>query len=303
MIRYLQSNEIDRARWDHCLDRAVNSRIYGYSWYLDCVSPGWEALVQADYEAVMPLPARRKYFLFTLQQPFFTQQLGVFSSNQAVLKLGKEFLDAIPAKFRFIDLQLNEENSVEENDFEVMQRENHLLSLKADYAALRKGYNSQAKRNLKKADWAFLLEKNLDTETVVEFYRRHKSEETKGVKAADYQRLKVLLKSAAARNKVVCTGVEDSEGNLQAAAAFLLHHDRIIFLIGNGTQAGRDVGAMSFLMDKIIQQHAGQSLWLDFEGSMIPGIARFFKSFGASVRTYPRIRKNTLPGILRIFKK
>jgi len=60
------------------MEQSVNSMVYGYSWYLTNVSPGWEGLVLDDYLAVMPLTCHRKYFIYYLSQPFFTQQLGVF---------------------------------------------------------------------------------------------------------------------------------------------------------------------------------------------------------------------------------
>jgi hypothetical protein len=55
-------------------------------------------------------------------------------------------------------------------------------------------------------------------------------------------------------------------------------------------------------MDNLIFQFANHQMELDFEGSEIEGIARFFKSFGSEKRNYYRLRKNNLPWILRLFK-
>ena len=59
-IKYLSHNNIDLKKWDICIQNAYNSLIYAESWYLDIVSPNWEALVYNDYEYVMPLPLKRK---------------------------------------------------------------------------------------------------------------------------------------------------------------------------------------------------------------------------------------------------
>src|ERR1700692_3437990 len=80
MIHYLKHNAIDKRRWDEAIDRAFNGMIYAKSWYLDIVSPQWDALVSDDYRAVMPLTWRRKFGVYYLYQPFFTQQLGVFTT-------------------------------------------------------------------------------------------------------------------------------------------------------------------------------------------------------------------------------
>ena len=42
---------------------------------------------------------------------------------------------------------------------------------------------------------------------------------------------------------------------------------------------------------------------LDFEGSNIESIARFYKGFGAQEEIYPGIKLNNLPPILKLFRK
>jgi hypothetical protein len=113
LINYIKHTDIDKNKWNRCISAANNSIIYAYAWYLDIVSPNWDALVLNDYEAVMPLTHRKKYFLSYLFQPFFTQQLGVFSKKESQALLVQEFLNAIPTKFKLIDINLNEDNSSE----------------------------------------------------------------------------------------------------------------------------------------------------------------------------------------------
>jgi hypothetical protein len=60
---------------------------------------------------------------------------------------------------------------------------------------------------------------------------------------------------------------------------------------------------MFLLIDTYIGQNAGKEMTLDFEGSNIPGIARFYKGFGALPQTYYSLHQNRLPKLLQIFKK
>lgn len=53
-IRHLRYNEIDKTKWDRCIQTAFNGNVYSFSWYLDVVAYGWEALVEGDYETVFP---------------------------------------------------------------------------------------------------------------------------------------------------------------------------------------------------------------------------------------------------------
>jgi len=55
-IKYIKRADLLIEKYDTCIDLAINSRIYAYSWYLDVVADHWDALVYGDYEAVMPIP-------------------------------------------------------------------------------------------------------------------------------------------------------------------------------------------------------------------------------------------------------
>ncbi|MFY8166492.1 MAG: hypothetical protein ACOVJ8_07870, partial [Sediminibacterium sp.] len=110
------------------------------------------------------------------------------------------------------------------------------------------------------------------------------------------------MDKASEQQKIICKGVFDKSGELLAAGAFLAHKNRIIFLLGNGSELGKEKGAMTYLMDNIIFLFADHRMILDFEGSEIEGIARFFRSFGAEKRNYYRYKLNRLPWILRLFK-
>ena len=69
MIHYLEHKDIDKAKWDATVVECGN--IYARSWYLDIVHPGWEALVEDGYFAVMPLTGGKKFGVNYLYQPFF----------------------------------------------------------------------------------------------------------------------------------------------------------------------------------------------------------------------------------------
>ena len=61
MIVFRSHSEIDKEKWDACIRESANGIIYGYSWYLDIVSPGWAGLIEDAYTAVFPLTQRKKF--------------------------------------------------------------------------------------------------------------------------------------------------------------------------------------------------------------------------------------------------
>ena len=302
MIRYLSHKEIEFEKWDLCLEQASNSLVYGYSWYLNKVSPNWDALVLDDYHAVMPLTHGRKYFICYLHQPFFTQQLGVFAKAQLNQDLIIEFISAIPSKFKFIEVNLNEQNYFLSEEYKLIKRKNYLLNLNKPYDKLVKDYNNQALRNLKKSRKQEIELRTIQYKEVITFYRIHKSEVTLGVKSEDYLALEGLMEVAYKRGKLFSKGVFSKSGELVACGSYLMQKGRIIFLIGTSSASGRETGAMHYLMDSMIFQFSNHKMLFDFEGSEIPGIARFYKSFGAIKTHYFRLKKNRLPWLLRLLK-
>ena len=113
-IKYTTYKNIDKAKWDNCILNATNHLIYAEAWYLDIVCPeNWNALILNDYEAVMPLPLKSKMGLTYVQQPIWTQQLGIFSTLKITEQLTTSFLQAIPKKMAMVSLNLNDYNITE----------------------------------------------------------------------------------------------------------------------------------------------------------------------------------------------
>jgi hypothetical protein len=302
MIRHLTSEEIDKQQWDLCIEQSMNSLIYGYSWYLDIVAPKWEALVLGNYEAVMPLVWNQKLFIRYLYQPYFTQQLGLFYKTLVAKDRLVDFVKAIPASFRFIDINLNEDNELLHTDYNIRRRKNLVLDLNKPYAKLHKDYDEHCKRNLKKAKKYNHPLRPIDTEVAVKFYRKHKGEVTKNIRPSDYRRLNELLATAQLKSMLLTRGVYSDTDELLAVGVFLMHKGRIIYLIGSASGKGREARAMVALFDHVIAQFSEHPMLLDFEGSEVPGIARFFKGFGPEKKPYYKLHINRLPAIVRWLK-
>jgi hypothetical protein len=90
VIQYLTHNQIDKKKWDATIAECGN--IYAFSWYLDIVHPHWEALVEGDYQVVMPITGGKKFGINYLFQPYFVQQLGVFSKQPLTQEKTESFL-------------------------------------------------------------------------------------------------------------------------------------------------------------------------------------------------------------------
>ena len=307
MIHYLQHNDIDKAKWDATIDACGN--IYAYSWYLDIVHPQWEALVEDDYQSVMPLTGGKKFGVNYLFQPYFVQQLGVFSKLPMTAEKTEAFLKAIPSAYRFAEIRVNESN-VFENGFQgVEYHRNVLLDLNQDYESIRSNYHQNTKRNLAKAESNNLQIVN----TVIPYHVVALFTDNRGALLdkwgdAEYARLTKLTKVAVAREHAFVLGVtEKNVGQLICAAIFMKTNDRITFLFSGLTVEGKQRQAMTYLLDQVIQKCANQPLTFDFEGSDDENLARFYLGFGGHEVKYPSYTFNRLSplgkGLLKIWKR
>ncbi|MGE0635569.1 MAG: hypothetical protein AB7G44_17195 [Bacteroidia bacterium] len=304
MIQYLTNENIDRRKWDDCIARSFNGIVYAYSWYLDIVSPEWEALVKDDYKSVMPLTWRRKYGIKYLFQPFYTQQLGVFSTEKSDTYLVQKFLEAIPKPFQFVEISLNTFNHFNIEDIQVKQSLTHELDLIESYENIAKNYSDNLKRNLKKAQYNKLQIAFVNQpEPVITLFRKNRGSTISNLKERDYKTLILLMHQAIHRGKAQVVNVMNEQNALCAGAFFMESNNKVIFLFSGLSEEGKNLNAMPFLIDSFIKQNAGKNITLDFEGSNDINIARFYKSFGSKECVYPQIKINSLPFPLSMLKR
>lgn len=290
MIRYLTKNEVDMAKYNNCILRSYNSLIYGFNWYLNAVCDDWDVLVLNDYMAVMPLPKRKKYGINYVYQAPWIQQLGVFSIQPIESSLLKEFIKKIPKKFKMVDVMLNANN--EFTSKHIISRNNFVLSLdNKSYQALQKAYSKGRKSSVKQAlKFNLKIQLTSSAEALIDLFKENKGKE---LNRADYEYLQLrnLVDKGMLLSKVIIYNVYNQNEKLLGGAIFLKDKHRITYLFSALDNEGREKQAMSFLIDFVIKKYANKPLLLDFEGSMVPKIASFYKSFGAKKEIYFHYKK------------
>ena len=298
-IRYLKRNQINNEKWNACIDVASNGLIYGYTFYLDAMCTAWDALVLEDYSAVMPLPQRKKWSIFYLYHPFAVAQLGLFGrAIDADLLYG--FLKKIPPLFRYWDMPLNYGNVFDLPALPLYMRKNYVLSLQQPYEKLKAGYRPFIIRNVKKAvAQQCHVEKNIAVDIVITLAQLHKAN---WGTVTDYEQFKKLYEMLVEKDQAITYAVKAATGAILAAAVFFFSHQRVYYILPGNHVKSKQSGASHLLLDRFIQDYAGQNLLLDFEGSDVPGLQFFYSSFGAVEEPYAAIRYNRLPRLLKWLK-
>lgn len=294
-IRILNYEEIDRKKWDDCLAKNPGSLIYSQSFYLDAMCK-WDALVVGDYEAIMPLPYRKKWNILYLYQPAFIQQLGIIGNADV-----EEILQTVAQKFRFAEITLNHNNTFASKISKL--RNNFILDLGSNYKTIKARYSSSLKTNL---NWLQKFELQYSTSTdyikAIELFQSLYANKMPSVSKKDFVNFKAVCSTLQNKNNLV---IRTATVRNQLAALTLLLKDknRLYNVIACTTAFGKNKQANYFLYDKIIQEFSGSGLILDFEGSDKKGIADFYQKFGPVNQPYLFVKWNHLPAIVKLIKK
>ena len=169
MINYVPYRDIDRVKYDDCVSHSKYSRIYAFSWYLDCVTERWDLIVENDYETVMPLPRKTKYGISYVYTPSWVQQLGIFSSKKITEQTQNAFLKIASKKFLWIDYHLN--SGCDDSLSSIDIKKNYLLSLRGGTEKIQDRYNKNRKRISRKSFENVHLVKNGSIEIFIEEFK------------------------------------------------------------------------------------------------------------------------------------
>ena len=301
-ISYLPQPNINKQKWDHCIDTAANGLIYAYSFYLDAMSKNWDALIVNDYEMVMPLTWNKKYNIHYLYQPFFCAQLGIFGNNISS-EIVKAFFENIPSKFKYWDFYLNKDNLFSLASFPMYERSNYALLLQDSYEKLTANFAQNHLRNIKKSvKQGNVVKKNIPVTEVISL-AKEQTKKFSPVTVKDYNNFSALFEILKGKKMAVTYGVYSADKQLTASCAYVFSHNRAYYILVGNYPDGRSSGASHLMIDHFIKEHAGENLILDFEGSSISSLAFFYKSFGATLEKYPGIKLNRLPAIAKLFRQ
>lgn len=302
MISHLTNSEIDRTRWNECVKKCPFARPYGLSWYLDSITPGWEALVYGDYLSVFPLPSFKKYCVRYTVTPPFLQQLGLFSRDESsAADLAGDMMEQVVSRYPFIDLCI--QNRIDAEKFSVTTRVNYELDLSLSYDKLWDNFTKHCKRNVETArKHKPEITEDLSPEELVGLFISNRGAYIRGIKEKDYNRLIKLMHYCLENKKGRIMGVRNLKGDPVYGLFLVEALNRMIMLLVANTPFSREKRTGYYIIDKLVKNHAASCSVLDFAGSSIPSIAAFQKSFGSAEKTFYRIYYNNLIRPLRFLR-
>lgn len=268
---------INRERWQQMLSEGQVYEIAGDAELLDILHPSWEALIYGDYEAALVVPVRRKVIRYAYN-PLFVRQCGVYgpkAGDPAVVKSLLEFLHRrIPLIRIVLQLQVSPENLP--GTFAPRTYQAAVIS------ALT--YTENTSRDLKKATKAGLTIKNIPVQDMVAVYCAYISNKMEEAGEEEYRMLEKGYSYLVTKGWGRSVAAVDGNGTICAVGMFSFFDGTITYLNGAVTDTGKNLGASKFLIDRVVHEEAGSFTQIDFGGSNIEGVARFYRSMGGTDR-------------------
>lgn len=296
-IRYVQHSDIDPNKWDDCIRNSLAPKAYAFSRILNHLCQ-WDALILGDYQAVWPIPLKKKWGIPYGYQPSFLQQLGLFSPDAKQYEQWELWLPALKGKVLLADMQLNHRMTVHSfsQSLSYKQRCNYVLSLKPSHEEIKNSYDSRHRSRLNKIareNTLTAVVNETTAETAVDFFSQHQGALDQRLTKLEYDGIKSCMTESADLFEIYAAHANDE---LCGVAIFLKDDRRHYLIMSSPNELGRKLNSQLFLIDQLIANEAGKSdRILDFEGSDYPQVGHFYRKFGGHNEGYSQIRYYAQP--------
>jgi hypothetical protein len=258
-IRFVPFEDIDITRWNSCIHFAINGNVFGYHWFLKNVAREFDALVEGEYESVMPLlKGQSRWNYPTLIHPREIGRLGIFSVHVLSPARIQKFLQAIPDHFLGRDILFNEFNQAHLKQMEEATPSSlHELDLSKPYEIIRESYDTGVIEQIEKSraqNW--LPHSQIKPEELVRFF----SSIDPNTDTHMWMRIHYNLMH---RGTAFPTVYAQSDGSISAAALFA-YSNGFFTLLNYKAEDSKAQSLFYHMMDDLIRLHADRSLKLDF---------------------------------------
>ena len=295
-IAIIPAQNIDRVKWDGCINDSSNAIIYATSAYLDHLADNWTGIVLNDYEKVMPVTWRKKFGIRYSYQIPFLQQLGIFCGKN--FSEEKLFLKALFSVCRYGDYPFNFANSIGGTEDFV----NFILPLGNSYDELSKGFSSDVTQNIRRAETYDLNYEPGEIDEAFYYYMKLYGKRS-GLTDDHFERFRKLCVFIGKNDKIVVRKVTAPDGSLLAIALLPVYKKRMYNVMNSTLPEGKKNEANYYLLSRLWMEFERTGMTFDFEGSDIPGVKQFYRKFGSVNQPYHKLHFNHLPWPVRLLRK
>jgi hypothetical protein len=309
----------DKEKYKILCSNELSIPIYSRDWWLDCVcgENNWNVLLYNKDEAIeaaMPFYSPAKGMI---TMPAFTQTMGIwfnpkFEDTKYAKNLYRKqhicthFIERLPATSYFLQnfhYTFTDWLPFYWKGFQQTTRYNYILPDISNLDEVENNIGKNIQKNIRCAKDKYHLEvkRNVSVDLFMEINAQTYQRQQK--KAYQPELLKKLIKTVLSRNQGDIWGTFDEEGHLHAAVFITWQENCAYYIAGGGDIELRRFGGQILAMWQAICDVSKVSASFDFEGSMLPGVERFFREFGAIQKPFFVLSKGKMNLARRIVLK
>lgn len=291
--------------------------LFSRDWWLDtvCGTSKWDAVLVEQKGVVAAALPVYKPLPDTISMPPYTQVMGPWFQPESedtkyTTLLGKrqtlckELIDSLQSHKSFYQqfhYSFTDWLPFYWEGYQQTTRYTYILTDIANTEQLWANMATNIRRNITKAKekQGIVIKKGISTAEFLEVFKATFQRQGKSI-PKNIDVLERLIQVCRTREQGDLWGGYDEKGRLHAAVFVAWQQSSAYYIAGGGDPSLRDSGAHSFAMWEAIQYVSEHTSTFDFEGSMIPGVERFFREFGAMQMPFFTISKGKLSLLDRV---
>ena len=296
---YLLSSGQDLDEWDQFVSKSPQGNLFCKSWWLNAACPESFEILVATLNGIvvagMPLPyvlsGRRKRVV----RPQMTTTMGVLFGDRRregqsyerqlsdEMNLLNGLVATIPANDGFrASFHPTFQNWLPFYWIGYQQTTSYTYILEGidDTDAVIAGMNHSKRKNLRRARDLLAVEREMGAEA---FYQHHKMTLGKERKTISYRLdyLKRIVEAVRENANLEILSAMDSSGRIHSAIIVIFDEVSAYYIASSIDPDFRNSGSATLLLLEAMSIASQMTDRFDFEGSMIPGVERSFRKFGA----------------------
>lgn len=290
---YLHHEWLDAAAqeggdWDVLLSIDQQGKIVGYWVYFFKRQWLWTKITMPPYIPYMgPI----------LNYP---DSLSTYDKISFENKVLKELIDQLPS---FDDIRFKWSADYDNglsfywNGFRQETAYTYIIRDTSDQEKVYSQFKPSLQRQIKKAQQSLMIRSTLEVNDLLRCFTESMQNDIQYTVPQTY--LKRLISIAQKHQQCQILEAVDEKGNVIGAMLLLTDGKEMLYLLGGYDHRHSDRGAMPLLFWHAIQKAGQMGLRFNFEGSMLPGVERFFRSFGAELLPVYTFKKSKFPYTLK----
>lgn len=285
-MRLLARKDINDEVWNRIVESSSVENYILYTWAMDTTSENWCAIIDGEYDFILPIPFSVNVGVKRARQQVYSRQVDFIGEKNLLPKA----IELLKTEFKECDVRISEsELGITDQHFQILDLENVFE------------YTTNAKRLIKKSEH-LRYEQTDDLTSLMNLYASNTHKKIKNSNE-NLSRLKNLMTSCLENGKGYAFNAFDGE-NIIGACFIIEDKSTATYLIGDSNPEEKKAGVVYGMMNFAIQKAQEKKMKrFDFGGSNVDSVAQFYRKFGAKNQNYTRLSWDNSPFWFKTLKK